>query len=497
MDCLTMFCPIRSCCYLQSNKVFLAKVLGKCVTFVSFPDIQVQQPRYFSFFFGTMAASREIKVTAVQRSTKDGAVQIKLKLPMPNNLSRKGLNVEFIWTEDDDPDDVAGELVRDLELPSTFIKPVSNSIASVIWTKLETPHAFQHIQHGPFSYRKNGKEYWLIVRISNESRAVIRYDVDHDEYCTFARYPRQMALHQTDTVFVSGNNDSPKLHLLSHSQDRCATFDLQTMEWELHSITYTLDYTYYQGQTRTFDDDVVFTMNRGRIQCLEYVASTSKVRVSTILGLGLKQPIENMLWVSSMKMLLTTSVKNEENTEDPGKAKWIDPDSTEDKDITSSHAQSRIFSCWNATNGMKSDINLSFNRVVECCLVFGTMVLMVIRCIVQNHYDIWCLDLVTNKCRKSICIPEIYATKIKLTTKIKLMVSSDFYLHCVLYGTQGKQHYKKKVSEIIPQTFYEIYREREFPLIVAYCRQSEEEFELNPIPEDVIQIVLGFYPVFG
>jgi len=134
----------------------------------------------------------------------------------------------------------------------------------------------------------------------------------------------------------------------------------------------------------------------------------------------------------------------------------------------------------------------TFKQVAQC-LVFGTMVLMAIAS--NDQIDIWCLDLMTNKCIKSkVSIPG----RIAGTTEMKMMVSSDFYLYCIQYVSSTRKDYKKKLSDIIPREFYKTYRERESPVISAYCSQSEEECDLmTTIPVDVTRIILRMYPVFG
>ena len=117
----------------------------------------------------------------------------------------------------------------------------------------------------------------------------------------------------------------------------------------------------------------------------------------------------------------------------------------------------------------------------------------------SDECHIWCLDLVTTKCRRSkVTIP---GRKVG-TTEIRFIASNDHYLHCVQYGHPSKEHYKKRLSEIIPPEFDATYRERETPLIVAYCRQSEgecglSEYGLRSFPVNVIETILRLYQVFG
>ena len=349
--------------------------------------------------------------------------------------------------------------------------------------------------HGPLVYRCGGKEYWILCdhRTGDTARDVIQYDVERNEYCVLTRYPKLFELKANDIVFISGQTDSQKLHLLSNSSNRCASCCLQSLEWSQHSITYVLDMTYYQGQTRRFDDDAVFTTDRDRVQCVEYDESTSKVKVSTIFGLKFKShkyshnPI--MQWVPSMKALFIGNMS------------------------------SKICKLWHTGNGMMSDIDIPFpmkertafpnhefvykyiDKYIAHCLVFGTMVLLVCRGIGKN-FDIRCLDLVTQKWKRSqASIPQRIGGMTG-KSEIRLMVSSDYYLHCLQYvdnmEMESTAHdYRKKLSAIIPHAFYEIYREREIPLILEYCRQKEEQFGLRPIPKDVTQIICNLYPVFG
>lgn len=283
----------------------------------------------------TSAATQLPVVTTERISSESGTTRIKLILKLRNRGENK--LVEFDMTEDEKPDDIAAEMVEDMDLSSDLIKPISECIALVYWAQLKPPlRALPTTKHGPLKYRIDGKEYWIIVMNSNDSRELIEYDVEKDEYCVLTKQPERFELEQTDMVFISGNKDSHKLHLLSHSQNRCATLDLQNWEWNQHAITYVLDLTYYQGRRRKFDDNAVFTMDKGRVQCLEYDDTASKVKLSTIFGLRLKTKNEKMLkllWVPSMKMLFIANIKSTSN----------------------------ICKCWNAGNGKKSDIDLSFS----------------------------------------------------------------------------------------------------------------------------------------
>eukprot|EP01084_Bolivina_argentea_P183887 317258_1 len=358
------------------------------------------------------------------------------------------------------------------------------------WISLSQPPGFPGLLPTPTYYRstQDNKEYFIITPHYANSSWVYQYNMTSDTFVKWMKYP---SLFEPNCHGSALDIPTRKLYLYCGYSQHFGILDIEKKQWD---IKWNKDCKLTKQNQANFnipaiskvsscylplpiDEIHLFGQNNdcGETQHLKYDKTAQKfIALKNMLTIDVTIQRPKMVWVKHQNMLMVFGGYND-------KIDYLDTIYVCNIDENTTEYEWKIFEKkLPSHNKNKFEVIVAFETII-IVVYFG-------KGMKKNDRDeIWCLDLLSNTWIKS----EVKSP----CSKASHLVQTPYnYLHCIRF-TLSAEHYKIKLCELIPSEFYKMYSKRYLILISGYCKQHSIQYD-NDIPDDIVKLLLKYYPMF-